>query len=134
MNGKRPFFDTNVLVYAYSNDLRKGKAERLIESGGRIGVQQLNEFISVARRKLQRSWTEILTALGDLQLFCPDPVPITLALHEAALRICERYGYRIYDSLVIAAALEVSCDVLYTEDMRDGQRIESLIIRNPFSI
>jgi predicted nucleic acid-binding protein len=133
MNGKRPFFDTNVLVYAYSDDLRKGKAERLIEAGGKIGVQQLNEFVSVARRKLRRSWTEIFSVLSDLRLFCPDPVPITLTLHEAALRICERYEYSIYDSLVIAAALEVSCDVLYTEDMRDGQRIESLVIRNPFS-
>jgi predicted nucleic acid-binding protein len=133
MSGKRPFFDTNVLVYAYSDDLRKGKAGHLIEAGGRIGIQQLNEFVSVAHRKLRRSWTEILTALGDLRLFCPDPVPITLALHEAALRICERYEYSIYDSLVIAVALEISCDILYTEDMRDGQRIESLIIRNPFS-
>ncbi|MBV9034739.1 MAG: PIN domain-containing protein [Acidobacteriaceae bacterium] len=134
MSDKNPFFDTNVLVYAHSDDLRKDKAERLIEVGGRIGVQQLNEFVSVARRKLRRSWTEVLTALDDLQLFCPDPVPITLALHEAALRICERYEYSIYDSLVIAAALEASCDVLYTEDMRDGQRIESIVIRNPFSM
>jgi predicted nucleic acid-binding protein len=134
MKGKKPFFDTNVLVYAYSDDLRKGKAELLIEAGGRIGVQQLNEFISVARQKFRRSWTEILTVLSDLRLFCPDPVPITLTLHQTALGICERYEYNIYDSLVIAAALQTSCDVLYTEDMRDGQKIESLIIRNPFSV
>ncbi len=133
MSGKGPFFDTNVLIYAYSDDLRKDKAERLMEAGGRIGVQQLNEFVSVARRKLRRSWAEVSAALGDLRFFCPDPVPITLALHKTALQICERYEYSIYDSLVIAAALEVSCDVLYTEDMRDGQCIESLIIRNPFS-
>jgi predicted nucleic acid-binding protein len=133
INGKRPFFDTNVLIYAYSDDVRKSKAERLIESGGKIGVQQINEFVSVARRKFRRAWTEIFIVLNDLRLFCPDPVPLTLALHEAALQICERYEYSIYDSLVIAAALEVSCDVLYTEDMRDGQQIESLVIRNPFS-
>lgn len=77
---------------------------------------------------------ELLTALDDIRLFCPDPVPITLDLHEAALQICERYEYSIYDSLVIAAALEASCDVLYTEDMRDGQQIESMVIRNPFSM
>lgn len=132
MSGKRPFFDTNVLVYAHSDDPRKHIAERLIESGGTIGVQQLNEFVSVARRKLRRSWTEIIQAVKDIQLFCLDPVPITLALHNSALQLCEQYDYTIYDSLVIAAALQASCDVLYTEDMRDGQRIEALTIRNPF--
>jgi predicted nucleic acid-binding protein len=44
----------------------------------------------------------------------------------------ERYGYYIYDALVIAAALEASCRTLYSEDMRDGQVIEGLTIRNPF--
>lgn len=38
-------------------------------------------------------------------------------------RIAERYGYGIYDSLVIAAALEGSCNILFSEDMHDGQTI-----------
>jgi predicted nucleic acid-binding protein len=132
MSGDKPFYDTNVLIYAYSNDPRKHEAERLLEAGGTIGVQQLNEFVSVARRKLRRSLTEIITAIEDIRLLCPDPVPITLALHESALRVCDRYGYAIYDSLVIAAALHASCDTVYSEDMRDGQKIEDLTIRNPF--
>jgi len=45
-------------------------------------------------------------------------------------RISYRYGF--YDSLIIAAALEAGCTRLLTEDMQDGQRIETLTIENPF--
>jgi hypothetical protein len=55
---------------------------------------------------------------------CPSPVPITLEMHEAARRIAEKHGYQIYDALVVAAALDAGCDVLYSEDFQDGQRIE----------
>ena len=53
MNGK-PFFDSNILIYAHTGneDPRSAVAQQLIESGGIIGVQQLNEFVSVAHRKL----------------------------------------------------------------------------------
>ena len=132
MNVKNPFLDTNVLVYAYSDDRRTRVAQDLLAEGGTIGVQQLNEFVSVAQRKLRRPWKEIVSAITDIQIFCPDPKPITLATHKSALRISERYRYSIYDSLVIAAALASSCDVLYSEDLKDGQEIENLTIENPF--
>jgi predicted nucleic acid-binding protein len=57
----------------------------------------------------------------------------TLKTHERALRIAQRYGYHFFDALVIAAALEAGSSTLYTEDMQDGQAIEALTIRNPFS-
>jgi len=132
MSAKNPFLDTNVLVYAYSDDGRTRVAQDLLAEGGTIGVQQLNEFVSVAQRKLRRPWKEIVSAVTDIQIFCPNPKPITLATHKSALRISERYRYSIYDSLVIAAALACSCDVLYSEDLKDGQQIESLKIENPF--
>jgi predicted nucleic acid-binding protein len=132
MDARSPFFDTNVLIYAYSDDSRRQVAETLISGGGTIGVQQLNEFVSVAQRKLQRPWQEILTAINDIQVLCPDPVPITVETHNVALRLCRRYRYGIYDSLVIAAALASSCDILYSEDLSDGQQIDALTIRNPF--
>ena len=133
MNGK-PFFDSNILIYAHTGneDPRSAVAQQLIESGGIIGVQQLNEFVSAARRKLRRSWNEILTALEDLRVLYPSPIPLTMQTHAAALGIAERCGYGIYDSLVIAAALEASCTILYSEDMRDGQHVQGLTIRNPF--
>lgn len=64
---------------------------------------------------------------------CPSPVPITLTTHKEALRMAEQYNYNIFDSLILAAALEANCSTLFSEDMRDGQVIEGLTIRNPFS-
>jgi predicted nucleic acid-binding protein len=43
-----------------------------------------------------------------------------------------RYGFRFYDSLIVAAALEAGCDRLLSEDFQDGQRIEGLTVVNPF--
>jgi predicted nucleic acid-binding protein len=132
MNGK-PFFDTNVLIYAaIGDDPRAATARALLESGGVIGVQQLNEFVAVAQRKLRKAWDEIVEKLNDIRTLCSGPVPLTLEVHETALRIAKRYGYRIYDSLSVAAALKSACDTLYSEDLRDGQVIEDLTIRNPF--
>ena len=49
----RVFFDTNILIYAVAqDDSRAARAEELLAAGGVIGVQILNEFVSVARRKL----------------------------------------------------------------------------------
>ena len=61
-----------------------------------------------------------------------EPLPLTQHTHEAAISIAERYRYRIYDSLVIATAIEASCDLLYSEDMQHGQEIQGLTILDPF--
>ena len=128
------FFDTNVLIYALAeNDARATRAETLLLSGGVISVQILNEFASVARRKLAMPWSEVKEALQSIRTLCPAPVPITLAVHDLAVSIVDRYGYSIYDALVAAAALKARCSVLYSEDMQDGQVVEGkLTIRNPF--
>ncbi len=60
------------------------------------------------------------------------PIALTLSIHELGLAIASRYRYTIYDSLLIAAALEAGCSILYSEDMHDGQVIGSVTIRNPF--
>lgn len=134
MKGDRAFFDTNVLLYAFArNDPRAAIAESLLAEGGVLGVQTLNEFVAVAVRKLAMPWKEVLEALSALRALCPSPAPITVQTHETALRITGRYGYHIYDSLVIAAALEASCNTLFSEDLQDGQRIEGLTISNPFA-
>ena len=133
MNAK-PFLDTNVVLYAFrKGDSRSQEAEALLAKGGLISVQVLNEFAAVARRKLNKSWEEIRRALGILRVFCPEAAPLTVKTHEAASQIAERYKYSIYDGLIIAAALETGCKVLYSEDLEDGQVIDnSLTIRNPF--
>jgi predicted nucleic acid-binding protein len=132
-SGGRVFFDTNVLVYAFTrDDPRWVSARALLSQGGVVGVQALNEFVAVARRKLRMPWKEVLEALSVIRTFCPSPVPVTLTIHERAVEIAQRYGYRIYDALLIAAAVEASCHTLYSEDLHDGQVIDGLAIRNPF--
>ena len=90
--------------------------------------------MAVARRKLRRPWPEIHQALAAIRACCPPPRPLTLATHEAALGLAERYGFQVYDALIVAAALEAGCGTLFSEDMQDGQLIEGrLTIRNPFA-
>src|SRR5580692_1519720 len=98
----KTFFDTNVLLYAVAlDDPRNARAEELLSSGGRISVQILNEFVSVARRKLLMPWSEVTEALAAFRELCPSPLAVTVAIHEAALKIAEKHGYGIYDALVI---------------------------------
>ena len=107
------FLDTNVLIYAVAkNDPRAPKAEALLASGSMVSVQSLNEFVSVARRKLGMSWKQVNEFVDLICIFCPDPVPISFDTHKGALAIAERYGYGIYDALVASAALEAGCKTL----------------------
>ncbi len=128
------FFDTNVFVYAVvQDDPRSQKAEELIAEGGRVSVQVLNEFADVARRKAKMPWDEVRFAIENIKALCPDPLSVTLDTHREALAIAERYGYRIYDALMVASALEARCTILYSEDFQDGQVVDKrLTIRNPF--
>jgi predicted nucleic acid-binding protein len=130
----RDFLDTNVLIYAVAkNDPRASQSEALLASGGVVSIQSLNEFVSVARRKLDLSWKEVRELLDLICILCPNPVPISLATHQGALAIAEKYGYSIYDALIASAALEAGCKTLYSEDLQDGQIINrQLTIRNPF--
>ncbi len=130
----RAFLDTNVFVYAIvQDDPRSHHAEELIAEGGKVSVQVLNEFAAVARRKTNMAWGEVQLALESIKILCPDPLPITLDTHQEALAIAEKYGFKIYDALIVASALEARCTILYSEDMQDGQVIDRrLTIRNPF--
>ena len=129
------FLDTNVLVYAFKrDDPRAIIADKLLASGGLVSVQVLNEFVAVARRKLQAPWLEVLEALAMIRRLCGDPVPLTVGAHEAAVEIASQHNYSIYDAMIVATAIQNGCRTLYSEDMQDGRRFGlSIEIRNPFS-
>lgn len=128
------FFDSNVLIYTLAEgDPRQGVATGLLARGGTLSVQVLNEFANVAHRKLKLSWPEVDQALAALRAFCPPPLPLTAATHEAALALAARYGFAFYDALIAASALEAGCPTLLSEDLQDGQTIEGrLTVHNPF--
>ena len=129
------FFDTNVTLYLLSADAAKADtAEALLAGGGQISVQVLNEFASVARRKLGLSWAEIRELLAQIRSVCAVHA-VTTETHDRALEIADRYGLSIYDALIAAAALLAGCSTLYSEDLQDGQWLErKLRIRNPFRL
>lgn len=132
MSADKPFFDTNVLLYLLSDDEQKAdKADRLLESGGTVSVQVLNEFTSVALRKSKVGWPVVHSALAAIRATC-SVVPVTVELHEEGLKIAERYGFTIYDSLIVVAAISSGCNILYSEDMQDKQVIGTVTISNPF--
>ena len=130
----RSFLDTNILVYAFSSEgNKKDIAEELLINGGTVGVQTLNEFVSVVGGKSRTPWPIIIQWLEAIRNLCAPPVPLTLSVHMRGIRISEIYGYHIYDSLMVAAALEASCTIFYTEDLHHNQQIADLTIRNPFA-
>jgi predicted nucleic acid-binding protein len=131
--GAKVFIDTNVLIYAFGQDpSRTAIAERLLADGGTLSVQVLNEFASVAKRKLSMNWEEVEAALAAIRDLCAPPLPLTVEIHEAGLSLAAKHGCSFYDGLIIAAALHAGCDTLLTEDMQDRRRIGNLTILNPF--
>jgi predicted nucleic acid-binding protein len=127
-----PFFDTNIVVYAFLDVAKRERALDLIASGGVISAQVLNEFTNVARRKRQREWADIERAVSVIRARFPDIMPLTADTHAAALDLARDHGLAFYDALVVAAAIEGRCDILYSEDMQNGRTIGGLAIVNPF--
>jgi predicted nucleic acid-binding protein len=134
------FFDSNVFVYLFdeTNERKRGTAEWIVESAlqtnsASISFQVVQETLNVVTQKIAtpmmaegaKSFME--KVLAPLWRVSPSP-----ALYNRALDVQDRYRYSFYDSLIIAAALDAGCDRLYSEDMQSGQRIEGLIIENPF--
>lgn len=128
------FFDTNVVLHRFSgDDARADRAESLIAGGGKISVQVLSELAAVARRKLGMSWDEVRDVTTQLRAVCP-VVPLTIETHDHAVALADRYGLSIYDGTILASALASGCRILWSEDLRDGLRVEGrLAVRNPFA-
>ncbi|HEY1708655.1 MAG TPA: PIN domain-containing protein [Rhizomicrobium sp.] len=126
------FLDSNVLLYLPTSDIAKAeKAAALLANGGTVSIQVLNEFASVALRKLGRTMAEVRAALANIRAICT-VIATDLATHDLGLDIAERYKFSIHDSMLLAAALKAGCRIFYSEDLQHGQKIDSLTIRNPF--
>ena len=127
-----PFFDTNILIYAFSSDPRRDRALAAIADGGVISVQVLNEFTNVLRKKQKQDWSMIEAALSSVRFRFPDVVALTSETHAAALQLARDHGLAFYDALILASAVEANCETLYSEDFQHDRAIAGLTIRNPF--
>lgn len=132
MPGER-FFDTNILVYAFAaNEPRGARAESLIANGGVIGVQVLNEFTNVTRRKLAWDWQQVEAALAVIDDLLGPARPLTVAIHAKAIKLSRDHTLAFYDALIVAAAADADCSVLYSEDLQRGRKFGTVTVQNPF--
>jgi len=119
------FIDTNVFVYCYDEEqpAKKERALALISDAlqngnGMISWQIIQEFLNVATRKfavpikVKDASVYLQKVLSPLCHIYPN-----LEIYQQSLEIMEEYRYSFYDSLILAAALQGDCSVIYTEDM-----------------
>ncbi len=136
----RVFIDTNIFVYCELEDKghvhKREKAIELLDSLEPtdiiVSVQVLSELYSVLLKNkiddmiIQKK----LKHIADVTIICN----IGLKTIKKCWKIRAAYKYSYYDSLIIAAAIESNCSILYSEDMQNYQKIEkNLIIKNPFA-
>ena len=128
----KPFIDSNVVLYLFSSDTVKAdRAESLLQSRGLISVQVLNEVASVCLRKLKMTWEDVDAVLETLKSTC-EVLPVTLASHEKAVGLVERFQISFYDANIAATAILCGADTLFSEDLQNGMSMDSLTVVNPF--
>lgn len=136
----KSFLDTSVFVYSFDRtDPRKREIARdlissALENGaGIISYQVVQEFLNVATRKFVIPLTAadahryLEVVLEPLCEVYPGP-----EIFHQALEISDAWRLSFYDSLIIAAALQADCQVLYSEGLQDGLKVQGLTVRNPF--
>lgn len=126
------FLDTNVILYLLDEGPKADRAAALLAGGGLISVQVLNETLANCIRKAGMSWREAGEFLGGIRALC-EVADLTAEVHRVGLALGERYGFSVYDAMIVAAALTGGCERLYSEDMQHGMLVEDrLRIVNPF--
>lgn len=136
----RYFLDTNIFAYAaHPAPSPKTKvALRLIETGldsgnGIVSYQVVQEFFSLAFRKFPKPMSVFEADEFLNTVFRPLlAVHSSPALYVSALQVYGRYHFSWYDSLIVAAAQQAHCSILYTEDMQHDLVLEGMRIQNPF--
>lgn len=98
-----------------------------------ISAQVLQEFIAaaVSKKRLGIELVEVKSTIAALQAF--PIIPITSGLVMRALEVKTRYEISYWDAAIIAAAQELRCEVIYSEDLNDGQDYGGVVVRNPFA-
>jgi len=133
------FLDANVLLYSISTATaeaaKRRRAIELLERGDcALSVQVLQEFYVQATRAARADALEHGVAVGLIRAWRRFPVQeTTLGVLDSALEIVARHRIAYWDACVVAAALALGCERLYSEDLSHGQRIGALTIFNPFA-
>lgn len=132
------FFDTNILVYMQdSSNLNRQKTARKLfaecvkDKTAVISTQVLQEFYNIAANKLHQDKNATKAIVRNFANNL-DLVTVTFEIIENAVDLNIANQFSIWDAIIISAAQSGNCDILYSEDLNDGQRIGNLVIKNPF--
>ena len=133
MSAEALFFDTNILVYAISDQdpVRRERARALLNQGGATSVQVLNELISVMGRKFRMPHDEIAAVI---QVFCEglDVFPITVRSQSEAVALAGRHRLDIYDANILSTAAEAGYAIVVSEDLSHRAQYGAVTVVNPF--
>ena len=131
----RVFLDSNILIYSYSitEPDKQGIARELIsQNNSFISTQVLQELTNTVTRKFKFNYKDAKAAIHE----CCQNNNLHINTGQTILRACEladHHHWSFYDSLIVSAALECECLVLYSEDLQNGQMVDGkLKIANPF--
>ena len=131
------FLDTNILVYSVDkNDpVRHAVARKIVLSAVSsrdflISAQVPNEFSNIALLKLKMSVEETRKLVSFFSRM--NVVSADWDWTDKALTLKQSYGTQFFDSLLLVAAEENSCEEILTEDLNDGQMYGSVKAVNPF--
>lgn len=136
----REFVDANVLVYAFDSSAaaKQVKAKQLLERlwetrTGCLSVQVLQEFFVTVTRKVTKPLAideanDRVRELTAWKVFAPTSDDVL-----AAIGLQKHEQLSFWDAMIVRAAAESGCDVLWTEDLSDGQLLQGVRIRNPFA-
>ena len=140
MSGDKVFVDTNILVYAYDTDAGKkhGIALNIMKdlwhSGlGTISTQILQEFFVTLTKKIAAPLDISVVRETIRRLAKWDVLLIDVDAIISATELQETYKYSFWDSLIIASAMAGGAKTILSEDLADGQTIQGVTIKNPFS-
>jgi predicted nucleic acid-binding protein len=136
----RFFLDTNVFVYEFDAraPAKAAQASKLIRTAlrtkrGVVSYQVIQEFFNVAFKSFAKP-----LPVDDAESYLRTIFTPLLAVHSSprlyveAIRIKDSHRLSWYDSLIVSAALQADCEILYSEDFQDGRKLEGLTIQNPF--
>lgn len=134
----KAFLDTNILIYAYSEDEPKKQSIALqlldsFEDNVIISKQVINELSNILLKKFKLGSDQVENVLLEIDNVLPI-VDFDLTTQIKALKLKDRYQFQYYDALIVATALENNCTVVYSEDMQHNMLIDgNLKIINPFN-
>ena len=126
--------DSNILIYNHilDNERKRLIARDFFKENPVVSSQVLSEYLNVMRRVFGMQKLELMQVCS-LWLEKCSIQPVILSTMKLAHYLIEKHDFQIFDGIIIAAALEADCDILYSEDMQHGQAIENqLKIINPF--